>query len=689
MTQAQTGRRDWLVGVDVGGTFTDGVLIRPDEQPLLVKSPTRVDDPVAGLLACLDRLAEAVDVERSALLGRTVKFAYGTTQAANMVVEGRGAKTAFLTTRGFRDTLTIAGMGRDRIGQDLTGERAPSLVPRRFIREVSERVTATGEELTPLNLADVAAAVEEFHREGVEAVGVCLLWSFTNDSHEGEVARYLREHGDWFVSASSECVPLLGEYERSATTALNARLGPLISALLLDVDARLAEDGLASRPLIMTSAGGLLSFTDAAARPVALLSSGPAGGVLASQRLAQEMGIENVLCGDMGGTTFDISLITSGEVALQERGFAAGQEIATSAIDIVSVGAGGGSIAWVEQGRRLKVGPSSASAYPGPACYGRGGTRATVTDANLLLGRLNDQGLAGGTLSLDVEAARRAVAVLGDELGLDVDDVAAGILRIVDAAMADAIHSQTISRGLDPRDYTMFAYGGGGALHAVTMALEIGLPRVVVPALAPVFSAYGVVASNLEHVLTRSVPVPVTDVDAIRSALAALEAAGHRDLALDDVPVERRHFSRSATLRFRGQLHSVAVPLPEGEIGEELLQQVAKEFVVRYEVLYGIGTSSTEAGIEVVTLTVRASGMTARPQLDAPPVTRTKAEPVGHRRAWVTDGFEDVARYVGPLSLGAVLEGPAVIDNPGNTVWVPRGVEAHVDRLGNIVMDLA
>ena len=689
MTQVEAGHRNWLVGIDVGGTFTDGVLIRPDEEPILVKSPTRVDDPIAGLLGCLDRLAEAVSVERSALLGRTAKFAYGTTQAANMVVEGRGATTGFVTTRGFRDTLVIAGMGRDRIGQDLTGERAPSLVPRRLIREVSERITATGEELTPLDLDDIAAAVEAFHREGVEAVGVCLLWSFVNDAHEAEVARYLREHGDWFVSASSECAPLLGEYERSATTALNARLGPLISALLLDVDGTLAASGLASRPLIMTSAGGLLAFTDAAAQPVTLLSSGPAGGVLASQRLAQAMGIGNVLCGDMGGTTFDISLITNGEVALQERGFAAGQEIATAAIDIVSVGAGGGSIAWVEQGRRLKVGPRSASAYPGPACYGRGGTNATVTDANLLLGRLNDQGLAGGTLSLDREAARRAVAVLGDELGLSVDDVASGILRIVDAAMADAIHSQTISRGLDPRDYTMFAYGGGGALHAVTIAMEIGLPRVVVPALAPVFSAYGVVASNLEHVLTRSVPVPVTEVDAIRSVLTGLEAAGHRDLELDDVPMGQRAFSRSATLRFRGQLHSVVVPLPDGEITEELLQQVAKEFVARYEVLYGVGTSSSEAGIEVVTLTVRASGLTARPQLEAPTVTRSRVQPAGRRRAWVTDGFEDVARFAGPLPLGAVLEGPAVIDNPGNTVWVPRGVEAHVDHLGNIVMDLA
>lgn len=689
MTHAEAEPKDWLIGVDVGGTFTDGVLIRPDQAPLLVKSPTRADDPVAGLLDCLDRLAEAAEVERPRLLSRTVKFAYGTTQAANMVVEGRGAKTGFLTTRGFKDTLTIAGMGRDRIGQDLLGRRSPSLVPRRLIREVRERLIATGEELTPLNLADVAAAVKEFHREGVEAVGVCLLWSFANPAHESEAAAYVREHGDWFVTTSSECAPLLGEYGRSATTALNARLGPLISTLLTDVDGRLSSDGLRSRPLIMTSAGGLLSFKDAVRRPVALLSSGPAGGVLAAQRLAHAMGIENVLCGDMGGTTFDISLITNGEVALQERAVAAGQEISTAAIDIISVGAGGGSIAWVEQGTRLKVGPRSAGAYPGPACYGRGGQEPTVTDANLLLGRLNPHGLAGGTLSLDSKAAHRAVAGLSGALGLGVDDVAAGIVRIVDFAMADAIHSQTISRGLDPRDYTMFAYGGGGALHAVTIALEIGLPRVVVPALAPVFSAYGVVASNLEHVLTRSVPVPVTAVGAITSAFAELEAAGDRDLELDDVPERMRTFTRSATLRFRGQLHSVVVPLPGNKVDEGAIERLAKDFVARYEQFYGAGTSSSEAGIEVVSLTVRATGLVAQPPLDAPAVRRMRIEPVGLRRTWVVDGFRDVPRFSGPMPLGAVLEGPAVIDNPGNTVWVPVGVEAHVDRLGSIVMDLA
>ena len=304
--------RDWLIGVDVGGTFTDAVLIRPNADPVMVKSPTQRRDPVRGLTACLDRLAAAVDLTREAMLPRVAKLAYGTTQAANMLVEGEGATTGFVTTKGFRDTLVIAGMGRDRIGQDLTSSRADSLVPRHLIKEVSERVVSSGEVLTPLRMTDVEEAIDELREAGVEAVGVGLLWSFMNTAHEDAIAELLRERTDWFVSVSSECAPLIGEYERSATTALNARLGPPVQQHLLGVAGKLADDGLAPRPLIMTSAGGLLSLTDAAKSPVALLSSGPAGGVLASGLVAGGMGISNVICADMGGTTLDVSLITDG-----------------------------------------------------------------------------------------------------------------------------------------------------------------------------------------------------------------------------------------------------------------------------------------------------------------------------------------------------------------------------------------
>ena len=335
---------------------------------MAVKTPTVVHDPVAGLLHCLNAMADRAGSSRQDMLARTTKFSYGTTQAANMLVEGKGARVGFITTKGFRDTLIIAGIGRDRIGQDLTSSRAPSLVPRHLIYEVSERVDSSGRAITPLHSRDVSAVLETMEMDGVESVGICLLWSFLNDGHEQMIASQIRREKDWFVSASSECAPVLGEYERSATTALNARLGPPVQQHLLSVDAQLAQDGLSTRPLIMTSAGGLMSLPDAAATPVSLLASGPAGGVLAAQRLAQSMGIDHVICGDMGGTTFDVCLITEGEPGRSDRGVYAGQEIATAAIDIMSVGAGGGSIAWVERGARLKVGPQSAGATPGPAC---------------------------------------------------------------------------------------------------------------------------------------------------------------------------------------------------------------------------------------------------------------------------------------------------------------------------------
>ncbi|MFI6349036.1 hydantoinase/oxoprolinase family protein [Streptomyces sp. NPDC050560] len=679
--------RDWLTGVDVGGTFTDAVLIRPGHDPVMVKSPTRRDDPVRGLVDCLDRLAKAVGTGRGALLARVAKLAYGTTQAANMLVEGDGARTGFLTTKGFRDTLAIAGMGRDRIGQDLTASRAPSLVPRRLVHEVSERVVAGGEVLTPLRRSDVEEAIERLRAEGVEAVGVGLLWSFMNSAHEDEVAALLRERTDWFVTTSSECAPLIGEYERCATTALNARLGPPVRDHLLGVADRLAGDGLGPRPLVMTSAGGLLSPADAARSPVSLLSSGPAGGVLASRLLAEGMGISHVLCADMGGTTLDVSLITDGQPGRRERGVLAGHEIAAPAIEIVSVGAGGGSVAWVEDRTRLRVGPRSAGAFPGPACYGRGGERATVTDADCVLGRLNPDGLAGGSLPLDREAAVAAMGRLGGELGLGAEEAAAAVLAIVDASMADAVHGRTVAQGLDPREYTLFAYGGSGALHAAAMAAEVGIARVVVPRLAPVLSAFGVVASHLEHVLSRSVPVAADDVAAIAAAAADLEAAGHRNLDIDGVPPERRSMARSASMRFRGQTHAVTVPLPEGEITGELLAGAVKDFVERYETRYGAGTSSRDAGVECVTLTVRAVGRTPRPETRPEPATAHSPAPAGRRRAWTGDGFAEVDRFVGPLAPGAVVEGPAVVDHPGNTVWVPPGVTARVDGLGSLVME--
>lgn len=684
-----TGTRDWLVGVDVGGTFTDAVIIRGERQPVMVKSPTNRHDPVRGLLDCLDKLAGAVGTTREQLLVRVGKLAYGTTQAANMLVEGDGAKTGFITTKGFRDTLTIAGMGRDRIGQDLTASRADSLVPRHLIREVSERVVSSGEILTPLRVTDVEQAIQFFREQGVEAVGVGLLWSFMNSEHEDAIAGLLRERTDWFVSVSSQCAPLIGEYERSATTALNARLGPPIQEHLLGVATKLANDGLGSRPLIMTSAGGLLSLTDAARTPVALLSSGPAGGVLGSQLVAASMGISNVLCADMGGTTLDVSLITDGAASRQERSVHGGHEIAAPAIDIVSVGAGGGSIAWVENKTRLKVGPRSAGADPGPACYGRGGDQPTVTDANCVLGRLNPDGLAGGSLQLDRAAAESAMDRIGAELGLATEEVAAGILQIVDSAMAAAIYNETISQGLDPREYTMFAYGGSGALHAATIAAEVGISRVVVPSLAPAFSAFGVVASNIEHVLAKSVPVSSKDVDAIAATISELEVIGDRNLDLDGVPREGRSMARSATLRFRGQTHSLSVPMMDGEVSAALVAQTAKQFVHRYETLFGAGTASADAGIEFVTLTVRAVGITARPDqrpVDAP---AHRPAPDGVRPAWVGDRFEDVDRFIGPLAPGTKVSGPAVIDHPGNTVWVPIGVECAVDGLRNLIMDLA
>lgn len=678
--------RDWLIGVDVGGTFTDGVLLRPGEAPLIVKTPTNIADPVAGLMGCLDAIAESVEATKSELLARTIKLGYGTTQAANLIVEGKGAKVGFITTRGFKDTLIVAEIGRERIGMDLTSDRPPSLVQRSRIFEVRERVDASGREIAPLNMDDVKLAMDELASQGVEAVGVCFLWSFLNSDHEARVAAALKEYSDWFVSVSYDVAPLLGEYVRSATTALNARLGPPVQQHLLSVGKSLKSQGLEALPLVMTSAGGLLTMEDAANKPISLLSSGPAGGVLASKLLAERMGLSNVLCADMGGTTFDVSLITQGELALSERAQYAGQEVFTEAIDIVSIGAGGGSVGWVDHGMRLKVGPSSAGSDPGPACYGHGGTKATVTDANCQLGRLNPQGLAGGRLRLDTSSAERVLTDLGSELGLSAQETAEGIISIVDAAMSDAIRSQTVAKGLDPREYTLFAYGGAAPLHAASIAADLGISKVVVPLLAPVFSAYGIVASNIQHVLSKSRVVPITDTPTIADVFKELELNGLKALDLDNVKQENRMILRTAQLRFKGQMHSVNVNMPEGPIDAKLLEELGRRFIETYERLFGAGTSSASAGIEMVTLRVYAIGVTTVPQLDQSPLGQEEVASSGSRKVWYRGSLIDVPTYSGPLQPGNKVHGPALLDYPGQTTWVPINTFVEVDQYQSLVI---
>lgn len=681
--------RDHLIGIDVGGTFTDGVLIRPGAAPLVVKSLTDHGDPIAGLRACLDRMAAAAGIDRATLLRRTGKLAYGTTQAANLVVEGKAAKAGFITTRGFRDTLVIAGIGRERIGLDLRASRAPSLIPRDRIHEVRERTDAEGREVAPLHMDDVRAAIAALEAERVEAVGVCLLWSFRDPSHEHAVAQALREHDGWYVTISSEVAPLLGEYERSATTALNAILGPPLHRHLTGVERDLREQGLAVPLLIMRSSGGLVPAADAARTPVSLIASGPAGGVLASKLVADAMGEHNVICVDMGGTTFDVSLISDGEYAATDRARHAGQDLFVQAIDIHSIGAGGGSVGWIDHGTRLKVGPESAGSDPGPACYGRGGARATVTDADLVLGGIDPSGLAGGSLALDAGASRRALADLGRPLGMDADATAEGMVAIVDAAMSDAIRAQTVGRGLDPADFVLFAFGGAGPLHAVALARDLGIRRVVVPELATVLSAYGVVASDLLHVLAVTEARALDERAAIAATYARLEREGTVLLDVEEVPRDARSFRRWAEIRFRGQRHAVRIAVDGGEVDDAFVAKMRADFVREYERLYGVGTASPQAGMEAVTLRVDAIGRTPRPPLIGARAAARDARPAGTRRVRHEGRALDAAVFRGPLAAGSRLTGPALVDFPGNTVWVPPGTRAVVDEWRSVVVEVA
>jgi N-methylhydantoinase A len=478
----------------------------------------------------------------------------------------------------------------------------------------------------------------------------------------------------------------MGEYERSATTALNAILGPPLRRHLTTVERELRTDGLAVPLLVMQSSGGLLPIADAARTPVALIASGPAGGVLAAKLLADALGVANAIAVDMGGTTFDVSLITDGEFATGERTQLAGQELFLPSIDIHSIGAGGGSLGWIDHGTRLKVGPASAGADPGPACYGRGGARATVTDANVELGRINSDGLAGGRIPIDPAAAAQALGDLGRPLGMDARATAAGMIEIVDAAMADAIRLMTVRRGLDPADYVLFAFGGAGALHAAALARELGISRVVVPALASVLSAYGIVASDVLHVLAVTEARDVDDAAAIGTAYDRLERDAMRMLDEDGIGAGQRTLRRSARLRFRGQLHAVGIGVDAGLPDPARMR---RDFLREYERLYGAGTASPQAGIEAITLRVDAVGRTHRPALDRQDAAPRAAHSTGERTVWHEGTAVRAARYDGSaLGPGGTLAGPAVVDSSGSTAWIPPGVRAHVDGLGDLVLEV-
>jgi N-methylhydantoinase A len=661
------------IGVDVGGTFTDLVAADASGRTWSCKVPTTPAQPAEGLLHGLAVLGRET--------GEWSSLAHGTTMVTNAIVERRGARTALVTTRGFRDVLEIARQNRAHLYRLDLPARAEPLVPRRLRREITERVTHDGTVLVPLDLGELPAIVEHLAHEGVEAVAVCLLHAYANADHEQAVAGALRQRFA-HVSASSDINAEFREYERTCTTVLNAAVMPLAARYLDDLVARLDGEGTRRPVHLLHSAGGMMSLEAAKARPLSMAMSGPAAGVAAAAHVARTLALPRALAFDMGGTTTDVCLIADGvpETAGQRR--LGEYPVRLPMVAVESIGAGGGSIARVEATGALKVGPRSAGAVPGPACYGQGGTEPTVSDANLVLGYLDPDRVYGGAIRLDRARAEAALQPLARHFGLSLVEAAHGVVEVANANMLRALRLVSVQRGYDLRHFALIAYGGAGPLHAGALARECGIGRVVVPAHSGAFSALGCLVSPLRYdaVQTHRARLDGWDAKVAGDRFRALEAQCVRPLLEEGHAVERVTVMRSTDLRYVGQNYELEVPYGDGN-----LAALRSAFEQRHRVLYGYATGEA---VECVNLRVVAS-VAGEVMVDAPPAPSRAPAPLGHHPAYFRDGGRvALPRYDrGALAAGAMVEGPALVEDEWSTTVVYPGQRCAADARGHLLID--
>jgi N-methylhydantoinase A len=692
----------YRLGIDIGGTFTDGALVDETTGEIsIVKVPTTPVDPAIGFMAAIERALQRSQSTSAAM--RLVVHA--TTVATNALIEGKIARVGMITTKGFRDVLEIGRQIRSRL-YDVHLTKPRPLVSRRWSFEVGERLDAGGTVLEPLDTEGVRHAVRQLKAEEVEAIVCCFLHSYINPAHERLAADIIRaEYPEAFLSISSEVCPEFREYLRASTTAVNAAIMPLISRYLGTLESRLQAQGFSAPFYVMQSSGGVMSVQSAKERPVYMVESGPAAGVIAAGAFALPHGYGNVISFDMGGTTAKVGLIRDGRPQLSTEfevgghaitplgeGRGGGYPVRTPVIDLVEVGAGGGSEAWIDAGGALRVGPRSAGAVPGPVCYGQGGTTPTITDANLLLGRLNAEFFLGGEITLDFETSREAMLTrCGRPLGLDPLQAASGIVEIANAHMMGAIRLISVQRGYDPRDFVLVAFGGAGPLHANALARELGIPTILIPPSPGIASALGMLMTDLTHefVATRRQLLANLEPDALAALFSDYAARGDDLLAREGVASTQRRLVRTLDLRYRGQSHELTVTLPAGTLTWQAMERIQEQFHETHARAYGY--AAREDPVELVNVRLTAIGVSPKPRLKAlPKGTGDFGEAVkGHRPVWFseTSGFAPcpiIDRY--RLHWGDQVPGPAVIEELDSTTVVHPDYEALVDQYGNLLL---
>ena len=591
----------YIIGIDTGGTFTDCVVMDAAGRIVPAKASSTPDDFSEGVMESLRLAAERLGITTEALLSDTARLALGTTVGTNAMLQRRGAKVGLITTRGHRDVIHIMrgargvpGLNNVQVLHFPESGKPDPIVPKPFIAEVSERVDCKGQVVVELNEEEAKAAIDKLVAKGVESIAICFLWSFKFAEHERRVkAMVERLAPHVFVCCSADLIPRWGEYERTVATVLNAYLGPVMSRYLGRLESRAQAAGLRYPLQVMQCGGGVIPAAESARRAFLTLDSGPVAGVLASQYLGGIIGHKHVIVTDMGGTSFDVGLAVDGVPRYTSTSVVNQYEFFISTVDVESIGSGGGSVIWIDElSDAIRVGPRSAGALPGPACYGRGGTEPTVSDANLVLGYLNPDYFLGGELDLDVEAARTALETVGGPLGMSAEETAVAAIRVIDHQMADLIRKLTIERGEHPRDFAVFACGGAGGLHALQFTALLGSSKAVIPLgdTASVWSALGAAASDLLHIY-EAVDIQSSPFDPARvmERFRQLEARGVAQLRADGIAPADGRLVRSADIRYKGQINEVEVPVPSGTLDEAALAQLVADFHRRYETVYGQG----------------------------------------------------------------------------------------------------
>lgn len=677
------------VGIDVGGTFTDVVMFDGGTGKVwTTKVPTTPEDPTIGAVNGLRQILALGEAspDEIGFIG------HGTTIATNMVIEGKGARTALISTRGFRDVLELRRAWRhDRADlYDLFFEAPRELVPRHLRREVAERVRYDGSVETPLDEDELDRCLEDLKRDGVEAIAVSFINSPINEEHERRALARVRERaGDIFVTGSVEVNPEIMEYERTCTTVVNALLGPRCGQYAGAFTRKVRELGAEADIYFMQSNGGLMPPEAVSERPVTLLESGPAGGVTAVARLCQQMGLSDAITGDMGGTSFDVSLVRGARPEMRNSTLLNSYTIRCPNIDIISIGAGGGSIAWIDEGGGVRIGPESAGADPGPACYGRGGTRPTVTDCNLVLGHVDPGSFIGGDFALDVAAAEAVIREhLAEPLGTSVEEAALTVRQVANALMAQAMRLVTVERGYDPREFVYVPYGGAGPVHAVELARELEIPTVVLPPMPGVFSAFGMLVSDMMQDFQAPVVLNVEDVDPaqLEQRIAALEAEATARLRAAGLPEERIAIERRADCCYLGQGDTMLVEIPAGKLTRDTVDGIGQSFIDEHRRHWNFDLKGRP--VRLVNLRVRAIGKVgafSTPGAD----TREGAgpEPAGQARIRFAEGWVEMPRYRrDDLRRGDRLEGPLVIEESSSRIAIGTGDVLEVAEDATIVV---